>query len=77
MALQERKAIRDRGLLVVSLAVLTAVTTAFILHTVLHLEPSVVALVGGLVLLAASGLDAEQVAKDVDCPPWCCSLACW
>jgi Na+/H+ antiporter NhaD/arsenite permease-like protein len=68
MALNEREAIRDRRLLVVSLAVLTAVTAAFVLHTVLHLEPSVVAIVGGLVLLALSRLDAEDVAKDVEWP---------
>ena len=41
-------------LLVISLAVLTAVTAAFVLHTMLHLEPSVLAMVGGLVLLALS-----------------------
>jgi Na+/H+ antiporter NhaD/arsenite permease-like protein len=35
---------------------------------VLHLQPSVVALVGGLVLLAVSRLDAEAVAKDVEWP---------
>jgi Na+/H+ antiporter NhaD/arsenite permease-like protein len=35
---------------------------------VLHLEPSVVAIVGGLVLLAASRLNAEHVAKDVEWP---------
>ncbi|MGH3936325.1 MAG: ArsB/NhaD family transporter [Pseudonocardiaceae bacterium] len=68
MALRERDAIRDVRLLIVSLVVLTAVTAAFVLHTVLHLEPSVVAMVGGLVLLAASRLDAEQVAKDVEWP---------
>jgi Na+/H+ antiporter NhaD/arsenite permease-like protein len=68
LALDERDAIRDRRLLVVSLTVLTAVTIAFVLHTVLHLQPSVVALVGGLVLLAASRLPAEQVAKDVEWP---------
>jgi len=68
MALRERDAIRDRRLLVVSLVVLILVTAGFVLHTVLHLEPSVVALVGGLVLLAASRLDAEQVAKDVEWP---------
>jgi Na+/H+ antiporter NhaD/arsenite permease-like protein len=66
--LRERDAIRDVRLLVVSLAVLAAVTAAFVLHTVLHLEPSVVAMVGGLTLLAASRLDAEQVAKDVEWP---------
>jgi len=68
MALKERDAIRDGRLLVVSAAVLTLVTVAFVLHTVLHLEPSVVALVGGLVLLAASRLDAGEVARDVEWP---------
>ncbi|HEU4422575.1 MAG TPA: SLC13 family permease, partial [Pilimelia sp.] len=37
MALRERDAIRDGRLLVVSAAVLTIVTVAFVLHTVLHL----------------------------------------
>ena len=68
MGLRERDAIRDHRLLVISLAVLTVVTMAFMLHAVLHLEPSVVALVGGLVLLAASRLPAEDVAKDVEWP---------
>ncbi len=68
MALNEREAIRDKRLLVVSLLVLTAVTVAFVLHTALHLEPSVVALVGGLVLLALSRLDPEEVAREVEWP---------
>jgi Na+/H+ antiporter NhaD/arsenite permease-like protein len=68
VALRERDAIRDPWLLAVSSAVLVLVTAAFVLHTVLHLEPSVVALVGGLVLLAASRLDATEVAKDVEWP---------
>lgn len=68
MTLRERDAIRDPRLLVVSLVVLTLVTAAFMLHTVLHLEPSVVAIVGGLVLLAASRLDAGEVASDVEWP---------
>ena len=66
MALRERDAIRDGRLLIVSLAVLTVVTAAFMLHSVLHLEPSVVAIIGGLVLLAASRLDANEVARDVE-----------
>jgi Na+/H+ antiporter NhaD/arsenite permease-like protein len=68
MALSERDAIQDRRLLTVSLAVLTLVTAAFVLHTVLHLDPAVIALVGGLVLLALSRLNAEDVAKDVEWP---------
>src|SRR5690606_21548795 len=60
--------IQDRRLLIVRGVVLIAVTIAFVLHTVLHLEPSVVAIVGGLVLLAASRLDTTDVAKDVEWP---------
>jgi Na+/H+ antiporter NhaD/arsenite permease-like protein len=68
LALRERDAIRDVRLLVVSLTVLALVTVAFVLHTVLHLEPSVVAILGGLVLLAVSRLDAGEVARDVEWP---------
>ena len=68
MALDEREAISDRRLLVVSLGVLTAVTAAFVLHSMLRLEPSIVALTGGLVALALSRLDAEDVARDVEWP---------
>jgi Na+/H+ antiporter NhaD/arsenite permease-like protein len=66
--LRERDAIRDPRLLVVSMLVLAAVTAAFVLHTALHLEPSVVAIVGGLVLLALSRLKAGEVAQDVEWP---------
>lgn len=68
MALRERDAIRDRRLVVLSLTVLAAVLVAFSLHTLLDLEPSVVALLGGLLLLAASRLDATEIAKDVEWP---------
>ncbi|NUT18922.1 MAG: ArsB/NhaD family transporter [Hamadaea sp.] len=66
MAMREREAIRDPRLLTVSLAVLAIVLTAFLLHSVVHLEPSVVAIVGGLILLAASRLDPDEVARDVE-----------
>ncbi|WP_433361800.1 SLC13 family permease [Actinoplanes sp. CA-142083] len=68
MALREADAIRDRRLVVISLSVLALVLAAFSLHTLLGLEPSVVALLGGLLLLALSRLDATEVAKDVEWP---------
>ncbi|MBM0257343.1 ArsB/NhaD family transporter [Micromonospora sp. 4G55] len=67
-ALREADAIRDRRLLVLGLAVLGAVTAAFVLHTTLHLEPAVVALLGGLLLLALSRLDAGEISRDVEWP---------
>jgi Na+/H+ antiporter NhaD/arsenite permease-like protein len=67
-ALRERDAIRDSRLLIISLAVLSAVTVVFMLHAVLPIEPSVVAVVGGLLLLALSRLNVESVARDVEWP---------
>jgi Na+/H+ antiporter NhaD/arsenite permease-like protein len=68
MELDEKEAIEDRRLLTVSLVVLGLVTVAFALHSVTHMEPAAVAIIGGLVLLALSRLDAEAVAKDVEWP---------
>ena len=68
MAMREADAIRDRRLMTISLIVLGLVTAAFVLHTVVHLEPAVTAMVGGLVLLAASRLDPHEVARDVEWP---------
>jgi Na+/H+ antiporter NhaD/arsenite permease-like protein len=64
MALRERDAIRDGRLLAMGLVVLAAVTVAFVLRR----EPPVVAIVGGLVLLGLSRLDAGEVARDVEWP---------
>jgi Na+/H+ antiporter NhaD/arsenite permease-like protein len=66
MSLNEREAIRDRGLLVRSLAVLAAVLAGFSLHTVLHTEPSVVALLGAGMLVLISGLDQDQYLVDIE-----------
>jgi Na+/H+ antiporter NhaD/arsenite permease-like protein len=68
MVLRERDAIRDHRLLAASLTVMGLVTAAFVLHTVLGLEPSVVAVVGGLVLLAIPRVDPNEVARDVEWP---------
>jgi Na+/H+ antiporter NhaD/arsenite permease-like protein len=67
-ALQPRDEIRDPRLLVISLAVLGVVTLTFVLHTVLHVEPAVPALIGGLALLAVSRLPTHEVVADVEWP---------
>lgn len=66
MALEEREVIRDPGLLVRSLVVLTAVIAAFVLHSVLHLEPSLVALLGAGALVAVSRLDPPDYLEEVE-----------
>ena len=66
MELVEREAIRDPRLLTRSLVVLAAVLAAFSLHSLLHLEPSVVALLGAGVLVAISGLSPQVYLEDIE-----------
>jgi Na+/H+ antiporter NhaD/arsenite permease-like protein len=66
MSLDAASYISDKGLLVKSLLVLTTVIIAFVLHSVLHLEPSIVAMMGAGLLVLISKLKPEQFAKDVE-----------
>jgi Na+/H+ antiporter NhaD/arsenite permease-like protein len=66
MTLNANSFIKDKVLLVKSLVVLTLVIVAFVLHSVLHLEPSVIAMIGAGVLVLISNLKPEQFAKDVE-----------
>ncbi|KAB8191489.1 hypothetical protein FH608_029965 [Nonomuraea phyllanthi] len=68
MALNEREAIADHRLLRQSLAVLALVVAAFVLHPVLHYEPSVVALLGAGVLVAATKVTTEEAIREVEWP---------
>ncbi|MFG1933211.1 SLC13 family permease [Mycobacterium sp. NPDC048908] len=68
MALQERRAIKDPKLLVRSLAVLTVVIIGFGLHSVLHVAPSIVALLGAGGMLLATNIDVAEVLPEVEWP---------
>nr|WP_206322000.1 ArsB/NhaD family transporter [Streptomyces sp. HNM0575] len=68
MALEEREAIRDRRLLVQGLIVLGLVVAGFVLHPVLHFEPSVVALLGAGLLVAVSSVRTGEVLSEVEWP---------
>jgi Na+/H+ antiporter NhaD/arsenite permease-like protein len=64
--LDESSYIKDRVLLKKSLFVLSAVMVAFVLHTTLDLEPSIVALLGAGVLVGISRLKPKDYAMDVE-----------
>lgn len=66
MSLEEREAIRDPRLLVTCGVVLLAVFTAFVAHAPLHMEPSVVALLGAGVLIVASRLKPADYLSGVE-----------
>jgi Na+/H+ antiporter NhaD/arsenite permease-like protein len=68
MELDERKAIRDRPLLRQSLAVLALTMAGFVLHTTLHLEPSMVALLGAGLLVFVSRVRIEAALREVEWP---------
>jgi len=66
MALNEREAIKDRRLLVLCGVVLAGVFTGFIGHTVFHVEPSVVALLGAGVLVLLSRSKPRDFMSSVE-----------
>jgi Na+/H+ antiporter NhaD/arsenite permease-like protein len=66
MELNEREAIHDTGLLIKCGVVLAAVFTAFVGHSVFHIEPSVVALLGAGVLVLISGSKPRDYLASVE-----------
>lgn len=68
MELDEKEAIRDRGLLIRSMVVLVAVMAGFVAHSALHIEPSLIALLGAGALVAVSKLDPPEFLEEVEWP---------
>ncbi|MFC0531836.1 SLC13 family permease [Phytohabitans kaempferiae] len=66
MRLNGRDAIKDKGLLIRCLIVLTLVMVGFALHHVLHLEPSVIALLGAGLMVLVSGVKASDYLAEVE-----------
>ncbi|MQA77847.1 MAG: hypothetical protein GEV10_05105 [Streptosporangiales bacterium] len=67
-AMSARKAITDPKLLWRCLVVLGVVIVAFVLHPVLHYEPSVVALLGAGLLVAGTRVTVTDVLREVEWP---------
>ena len=66
MSLEEREAIRDPRLLIKCGVVLAAVLAGFVAHTQIHMEPSLVALVGAGILIVISGLEHSDYLSSVE-----------
>jgi Na+/H+ antiporter NhaD/arsenite permease-like protein len=64
--LDEKSYLKDKVLLSKSLFVLGAVMIAFVLHTALHLEPSIIAMLGAGLLVGISGLKPKDYAINVE-----------
>jgi Na+/H+ antiporter NhaD/arsenite permease-like protein len=66
MSLNEREAIEDHRLLVKSGIVMALVLAGFVTHSVTHIEPSVIALLGAGLLVLISSLDARDYMASVE-----------
>jgi Na+/H+ antiporter NhaD/arsenite permease-like protein len=66
MSLEEKEAIRDRGLLIKCGVVLVAVFGAFVSHSALHMDPSVVAMLGAGILVVLSRLEHSDYLSSVE-----------
>jgi Na+/H+ antiporter NhaD/arsenite permease-like protein len=66
MSQDEMSLIKDRPLLVKSLLVLFSVIALFVVHGILHIEPSLIALGGAGVLLLISKIKPEKILHEVD-----------
>ena len=66
LRLNEREAIQDKGLLIKCGAVLLLVFTGFVGHSVFHVEPSVVALLGAGLLVVTSGVATKDYMSSVE-----------
>lgn len=66
MLLQERRAITDMRLLIRCLIVLLGVILAFCFHTLLDIDPSIVALIGAGVMLLVSKVDVNDVMEEIE-----------
>lgn len=64
--LDEKSYLTNPVLMKKSLAVLGLVVLGFLLHTAIHAEPSVIALLGAGLLIAISGLKPSEYVQDVE-----------
>lgn len=66
MTLQEGEVIRDRGLLVKCSVIMVMVFAGFIVSPLVHIAPSLVALLGAGLLVLVSGLDQSDYMSNVE-----------
>ncbi|RDY23753.1 hypothetical protein CHF27_006415 [Romboutsia maritimum] len=66
--LDEKKAIKDKPLLIKSLLVMFFILLGFMFHSVIHLDSCVVALLGATILLIIGKQDVEEIIYSIEWP---------
>ncbi|MCB1032470.1 MAG: ArsB/NhaD family transporter [Acidobacteria bacterium] len=68
LAMNESRLIKDRSLVKKSLTVLSLVVLGFVTHSLTHIEPATIALLGASVLLLVSRQDPHKILAEVEWP---------
>lgn len=68
MEMDEKSLIRDHKLLTKSVVMIVFIVAGFSLHGVLHMESSIIALTGAVIMLIIGKQDVEHVVLDVEWP---------
>ncbi|MFQ7472948.1 MAG: SLC13 family permease [Anaerovoracaceae bacterium] len=68
MAMDEKSLIRDHKLLIKSVVMIILIVAGFALHGVLHMESSIIALTGAVIMMIIGRQDIEKVVLDVEWP---------
>ena len=66
MDMDEKAQIKDKALLIKSVVVVILIVAGFALHGVIHIETSVVALIGAAVMLVIGKQDFEKMVEEVE-----------
>jgi Na+/H+ antiporter NhaD/arsenite permease-like protein len=66
MSVDEKEAVQDRALLLKSVAILLLVLVGFIVSEAIHLQPSLVAMLGAGLLILISGLEQSDYLANVE-----------
>jgi len=64
--LDENKAIKDKNLLIKSLVVMIFILLGFTLHSIIHIESSIVALSGATIMLLIGKQDVDEILSSIE-----------
>ena len=68
MALDEKALIKDKALLIKSIILIILIVAAFVLHSVIHVESSIIALAGASIMMIIGRQSFETIVQDVEWP---------
>ncbi len=66
LSLDEKKAIKDKMLLIKSVVVMIFILLGFTLHSVIHIESSIVALSGATIMLMIGNQDIDEILASIE-----------